>query len=65
VSGGWYCVVLCVAAVAVLVLGQWLVRHELRTRVVPPPAALMWAAYAGVAIVVVGGAVRTCWVVLS
>lgn len=64
-SGEWYCVILCVAALMVLGVGQWFVRHELRTRVVPPPAAVLWTAYAGVALVVVAGAARTCWVVLS
>jgi hypothetical protein len=65
VSGGWYVVILCCAALAVLVAGQWFVRHELRTRRYPPPALLLWLAYAGVAAVVIFGTARTSWVMLS
>lgn len=57
--------ILCCAALAVLVAGQWFVRRELRTRSCPPPALLLWLVYAGVAVVVIFGAVRTSWVVLT
>ena len=61
----WYVVGLSVVSLAVILVGLWFVRHELRTRVQPPPAVLMWLAYAGVVAVVVFGAARTSWVVLS
>lgn len=65
VSEGWYVVVLCVVSLLVILVAAWFVRHELRTRKEPPPAALMWLAYAGVVAVVVFGAARTSWVVLQ
>jgi len=65
VSEEWYVVGLCVVSALVLVVGAWFVRHELTTRTQPPPAALLWIAYLGVAAVVVFGAARTSWVVLG
>jgi len=65
VSEQSYVVGLCVVSLIVLVVGAWFVRHELRTRQQPPPAAVMWLAYLGVLIVVVLGAARTSWVVLG
>lgn len=61
----WYVVGLLVVSAAVLAAGAWFVRHELRTRRQPPPAAAIWAGYAIVAAFVVLGATRTSWVVLS
>ncbi|MEP9383589.1 hypothetical protein [Nocardioides sp. KR10-350] len=61
----WYVVGLCAASLAVLLVGHWYVRHELRTRTEPPPAAVLWGGYALVAVVVVLGCARTSWVVLD
>lgn len=61
----WYVVGLCLAALVVLVIGAWFVRHELTTRVQPPPAVVMWLAYVGVLAVVVFGAAWTSHIVLE
>lgn len=61
----WYVVGLCLASLLVLVLGAWFVRHELTTRLQPPPAVVMWLAYACVVAVVVFGAAWTSHVVLE
>lgn len=61
----WYVVGLCVVSLAVLVLGAWFVRHELTTRVQPPPAVVMWLAYVGVLAVVVFGTAWTSHIVLQ
>jgi drug/metabolite transporter (DMT)-like permease len=65
VKQDWYVVGLCLAALLVLVLGAWFVRHELSTRVQPPPAVVMWLAYLGVLAVVVFGAAWTSHIVLQ
>jgi hypothetical protein len=59
----WYVVGLVVVSVAVLALGVWFVRREIRDEVSPAP--LLWMGYAVVAAFVVLGALRTSWVVLS
>lgn len=59
----WYVVGLVVVSVAVLALGVWFVRREIRDEVAPAP--LLWAGYAAVAACVVFGVLRTSWVVLS
>lgn len=61
----WYVVGLCLAALVVLVLGAWFVRHELTTRVQPPPAVAMWLAYLAVLAVVVFGAAWTSHIMLQ
>lgn len=61
----WYVVGLCLASLLVLVLGAWFVRHELTTRLQPPPAVVMWLAYACVVAVVIFGAAWTSHVVLE
>ncbi|GGU33512.1 hypothetical protein GCM10007979_35650 [Nocardioides albus] len=59
----WYVVGLVMVSVAVLVLGVWFVRREIRDEI--SPAALLWTGYAVVAAFVVFGVLRTSWVVLS
>ncbi|MBO0842488.1 MAG: hypothetical protein J2O46_04835 [Nocardioides sp.] len=61
----WYVVGLGAVSLLVLAAGQWFVRYELRTRLQPPPTAVIWAAYAVVAAIVVLGALRTSLVVLG
>jgi uncharacterized membrane protein len=60
----WYTIVLWVLALCVLAAGVWFVRWELR-RPDAPAAAGLWVGYALVALIVVLGAGRTSWVVLS
>ena len=59
----WYVVGLVVVSVAVLALGVWFVRREIRDGISSAP--VLWAGYAVVAAFVVLGALRTSWVVLS
>lgn len=59
----WYVVGLVAVSVAVLVLGVWFVRREIRDQISPAP--LLWTGYAIVAAFVVFGVLRTSWVVLS
>jgi hypothetical protein len=59
----WYVVGLVAVSVAVLALGVWFVRREIRDEVSPAP--LLWAGYAVVAAFIVFGVLRTSWVVLS
>ncbi|MEI7057460.1 hypothetical protein WBG06_16675 [Nocardioides sp. CCNWLW239] len=59
----WYVIGLVAVSVAVLVLGVWFVRREIRDQISPAP--LLWTGYAIVAAFVVFGVLRTSWVVLS
>ncbi|MEU0315825.1 hypothetical protein [Nocardioides sp. NPDC006273] len=59
----WYVVGLVAVSVAVLVLGVWFVRREIRDEISPVP--LLWTGYAVMAAFVVLGVLRTSWVVLS
>ncbi|MFD7074423.1 hypothetical protein ACFV9G_09440 [Nocardioides sp. NPDC059952] len=58
-----YVVGLVAVSVAVLALGVWFVRREIRDEVSPAP--LLWTGYGLVAAFVVFGVLRTSWVVLS
>jgi uncharacterized membrane protein len=64
VGAVWYTIVLCVLALCALGAGVWFVRRELR-RPDAPAAAGLWVGFALVALVIVFGAARTSWVVLS
>lgn len=59
----WYVVGLVAVSVAVLMLGVWFVRREIRDQISPAP--LLWTGYAIVAAFVAFGVLRTSWVVLS
>ena len=58
-----YVIGLVAVSAAVLALGVWFVRREIRDKV--SPALVLWTGYAVVAAFVVFGVVRTSWVVLS
>ncbi|GGR42264.1 hypothetical protein J2S40_001580 [Nocardioides luteus] len=58
-----YVIGLVAVSAAVLALGVWFVRREIRDEV--SPALVLWTGYAVVAAFVVFGVVRTSWVVLS